>query len=143
MGISKEIIPIERVAGAIHLLRGQRVMLDFDLAALYGVATKVLNQAVKRNAARFPDDFMFQLSRDEVERISQIVAPLPYVLGSRSQFVTLNPQIARKGRRKKNWSQIVTSSLKHRGMTYRPYAFTEQGVAMLSSVLNSELARLL
>jgi hypothetical protein len=125
MGKSKGIIPIERVARAIHLLRGQRVMLDFDLAALYGVATKVLNQAVKRNAARFPNDFMFQLSGDEVERISQLVTPLP---------------TTRKARLKENRSQIVTSSLKHRGTTYRPFAFTEQGVAMLSSVLKSERA---
>jgi hypothetical protein len=119
MGMSKKIVPIERIAGAIHFLRGQRVLLDFDLAALYGVATKALNQAVKRNAARFPDDFIFQLSKDEVERISQIVTSSPGARRSRSQIVTL-----------KRGSNIK----------YRPYAFTEQGVAMLSSVLNSERA---
>lgn len=84
-------------------------MLDFDLAFLYEVETKVLNQAVKRNSIRFPPDFMFQLTLEEFEL---------------------------------NWSQIVTSSKKHRGKTYLPYAFTEQGVAMLSSVLRSEKAAL-
>src|SRR5436190_14241 len=107
--MSKEIISIERIARAIYLLRGHKVMLDFDLAALYGVATKVLNQAVKRNRDRFPEDFMFRLSVAETSSL-------------------------------RNWSQIVTSSRKHRGKSYRPYAFTEQGIAMLSSVLNSELA---
>ena len=95
--MSREIIPIERITHAIYLLRGQKVMLDFDLAALYGVATKVLNQV------------MFQLSVPETSSL-------------------------------RNWSQFVTSSRKHRGQSYRPYAFTEQGVAMLSSVLNSERA---
>lgn len=81
----------------------------------------VLNQAVKRNRERFPDDFMFQLNANEAGFL-------------RSQFVTLE-----KGRRT-NWSQIVTSSGKHRGKRYRPYAFTEQGIAMLSTVLNSNRA---
>jgi hypothetical protein len=107
--MSKEIISIERIARAIYLLRGHKVMLDFDLAVLYGVATKVLNQAVKRNRDRFPEDFMFRLSVSETSSL-------------------------------RNWSQIVTSSRKHRGKRYRPYAFTEQGIAMLSSVLNSERA---
>ena len=102
-------------------------MLDFDLAALYGVATKVLNQAVKRNRERFPDDFMFRLSAGEMANL-------------KSQFVTSSSQAAGDERVRKNWSQFVTSSRKHRGVTYRPYAFTEQGVAMLSSVLNSERA---
>jgi hypothetical protein len=125
--MSKEIIPVERIARNIFYLRGQRVMLDFDLAALYGVAAKVLNQAVKRNRERFPDDFMFQLTAAETS-------------SSRSQFVTLNKQLAGTEDITENWSQIVTSSRKHRGARYRPYAFTEQGVAMLSSVLNSERA---
>ena len=81
----------------------------------------VLNQAVKRNRERFPDDFMFQLNANDTGFL-------------RSQFVTLE-----KGRRS-NWSQIVTSSGKHRGKRYRPYAFTEQGIAMLSTVLNSNRA---
>ena len=91
---------------SIYLLRGEKVMLDSDLAALYGVATKVLNQAVKRNATRFPADFMIRPSADEIDLL-------------RSQFVTL-----KRGQHRK----------------YRPYGFTEQGVAMLSSVLKSERA---
>lgn len=101
------VIPTERIEQAILLLRGQKVMLDQDLAVLYGVETKVLNQAVKRNARRFPDDFMFQLTRQEVRNL-------------RSQF--------------------VTSSSAWGGRRTPPYAFTEQGVAMLSSVLNSDRA---
>jgi ORF6N domain len=127
MGTGKEIIATERIAGAIHLLRGQRVMLDFDLAALYGVSTKVLNQARKRHRSRFPDDFMFRLTNEEVSIL-------------RSQTVTSrlhdpgNPLI------RSNRSRRVTSPKKHGGRRYRPYAFTEQGVAMLSSILNSERA---
>jgi len=108
----------ENVVPLVRLIRGEKVLLDADLAELYGVATKVLNQAVKRNAERFPADFMFQLSAEESEAM-------------RSQFVTAS---SRPGG---NWSQSVTSSRKHRGAAYRPYAFTEQGVAMLSSVLRS------
>jgi hypothetical protein len=91
----------------ILLVRGERVMLDADLAELYGVETKVLVQAVKRNAARFPSDFMFQLTSDELRNLR---------------------------------SQTVTSSSAHGGRRYAPYAFTEQGVAMLSSVLHSPRA---
>jgi len=89
----------------IYEIRGQRVMLDFDLAEMYGVQTKVMNQAVKRNLGRFPDDFMFQLTKLEFDNL-------------RSQFVT------------SSWG----------GTRYMPFAFTEQGIAMLSSVLKSETA---
>jgi hypothetical protein len=98
----------ERVAGLIYLIRGEKVMVDADLAGLYQVQTKVLIQAVKRNLHRFPTDFMFQLSTEELEQW-------------RSQFVTSNPR-AKMGLRR------------------RPYCFTEQGVAMLSSVLRSKRA---
>ena len=125
--MSREIIPIEHIAQRIVYLRQQKVILDFDLAALYGVATKVLNQAVRRNRERFPDDFMFQLTTEEVSNL-------------KSQNVTSNLQTVGNQSATINWSQIVTSSRKYRGATYRPYAFTEQGVAMLSSVLNSERA---
>jgi hypothetical protein len=125
--MSKEIVPASRVAQAIHLLRGQKVMLDFDLAALYGVPAKVLNQAVKRNRVRFPDDFMFQLTAAETSNL-------------RSQYAISIAQHIDNQFDASNWSQFVTSSRKHRGTTYRPYAFTEQGVAMLSSVLNSARA---
>jgi len=125
--MSKELVPIERIAGAIHLLRGQRVMLDFDLAALYGVTTKVLNQARKRHRSRFPKDFMFRLTNEEVSNLrSQIVT---------SSLRGLGNQLMRS-----NWSGSVTGSKKHGGRRYRPYAFTEQGVAMLSSILSSERA---
>ena len=102
------IIPDELVINKIYLIRGQKVMVDRDLAKLYGVPTKAFNQAVKRNAERFPGDFMFRLTKKEWESL-------------RSQFVTL--EIGR-GKYPK----------------YLPYVFTEQGVAMLSSVLNSETA---
>ncbi len=102
----------------IHTIRGCQVMLDFDLAELYEVPTKALNQAVKRNMERFPDDFMFQLTHDEWQHL-------------RLQIVSSSS----------NWSQIVTSSnRKFRGETYRPFCFTEQGVAMLSGILRSEKA---
>jgi ORF6N domain len=102
-------------------------MVDFDLAALYGVPAKVLNQAVKRNRVRFPDDFMFQLTADEVSKL-------------RSQSVISSLQGADDKTAEANRSQFVTGSFKHREKRSRPYAFTEEGVAMLSSVLNSERA---
>jgi hypothetical protein len=104
--MSKEIIPIERVVQSILRIRGQKMLLDSDLAALYGVTTGSLNKAVSRNRDRFPSDFMFQLSAKEAE-------DLIFQIG-RSK--------GRGGRR------------------HRPYAFTEQGIAMLSSVLNSDRA---
>jgi hypothetical protein len=120
--MSKEIIPAEQIALRIRNFRGEKVLLDFDLAALYDVETRILNQAVRRNADRFPADFMFQLTSEEAEKLSQVVTP----------------SVA--GHDVSNSSQIVMSSGKYRGKRYRPYAFTEQGVAMLSSVLNSESA---
>jgi len=102
------LVPMERIERAILLLRGHKVMLDSDLAALYGVETKVLNQAVSRNIERFPEDFMFQLTEAEAILL-------------RSQTVTLKTG---RGQQRK----------------YLPYAFTEQGVAMLSSVLRSPRA---
>jgi hypothetical protein len=100
----KDLIPQEIIESKIFLIRGRKVMLDRDLAVLYGVETKALNQAVKRNSQRLPDDFMFQLSVEEARLLS------------RSQFVTL---------------------IKGQNIKYLPYIFTENGVAMLSSVLNS------
>ena len=111
----------EDLAPLILFVRGERVLLDSDLAAFYGVEARALNQAVARNRGRFPQDFMFRLSAEEYESI-------------RSQFVAASKGAAR------NSSQIVMSSRKHRGASYRPYAFTEQGVAMLSSVLRSPRA---
>ena len=111
----------ENLAPLIFLVRGEKVLLDADLAALYRVEARALNQAVARNRGRFPADFMFQLSAEEYE-------------GIRSRFVTASRGAGR------NSSQTVMSSRKHRGLSYRPYAFTEQGVAMLSSVLRSPRA---
>jgi len=109
-------ISITVIANKIYLIRDQKVMLDRDLAKLYGVPTFRLNEQVKRNKRRFPGDFMFQLTWDETKILrSQIAGSSDS--RSRSQFAILK----RGG-----------------NMKYRPYAFTEQGVAMLSSVLNSE-----
>jgi hypothetical protein len=110
---------VEAIARLVHAVRGERVLFDVDLANLYGVSTKALNQAVKRNRNRFPPDFMFQLTAEEWATM-------------RSQIVTSS--------KTGNRSQIVTGSSKHRDPVFRPYAFTEQGVAMLSSVLRSARA---
>lgn len=101
----KHLIPMERIAAKIHLIRGSKVMLDRDLAELYQVETRALKQAVRRNSARFPEDFMFEISQEEFNNLR---------------------------------SQLVTSSWG--GLRHMPMAFTEQGVAMLSSVLHSERA---
>lgn len=138
----------------IYEIRGQRVMLDRDLAAIYGVETKVLNQSVKRNIRRFEgDDFMFRLTKDEAQQIalrSQIATSkvlagnsLPDdIERSRSQIVTLNNPvgIGLSDDIVRLRSQIVTSNNGRGGSRYLPYAFTELGVAMLSSVLSSETA---
>ena len=100
-------ITVAQIEGVIHIVRGQRVMLDSDLADLYGILTKALNQAVARNADRFPDDFAFQLTLQDFRNLK---------------------------------SQIVTSSDDHGGRRKLPWAFTEHGVAMLSSVLRSPTA---
>ena len=104
---SNALIPVERIEKAIRLIRGQKVMLDRDLAVLYGVETRVLNQAVRRNIARFPSDFMFRLTVEEANLISQFA---------------------------------ISSSGGYGGRRKPPSAFTEQGVAMLSSVLRSSRA---
>ncbi|PIU52875.1 MAG: DNA-binding protein [Deltaproteobacteria bacterium CG07_land_8_20_14_0_80_60_11] len=120
----------ERIEQAILLIRGEKVMLDADLAALYGVATRVLIQAVKRNAERFPPDFMFQLTKEEVDLL-------------RSQIGTSKPDShLNQGESEILRSQIVISKIgdPRGGRRYLPYAFTEQGVAMLSSVLHSPRA---
>jgi hypothetical protein len=102
----ESIVPVERIQRTILFIRDEKVILDKDLAILYGVETKVLNQAVSRNLDRFPPDFMFQLTDSEYQCLR---------------------------------SQIVTSK-ERGGRQYKPYAFTEQGVAMLSSVLRSRRA---
>ena len=123
------LIPAERIERRILLLRGQKVMLDFQLAELYEVETKVLNQAVRRNIERFPEDFMFQLNWEEAAQVP------------RSQIVTLDGQSNAKSLKKRGIprSQIVTLE-SGKNLKYLPYAFTEQGVAILSSVLRSPRA---
>ncbi|MDI6735575.1 MAG: ORF6N domain-containing protein [bacterium] len=102
-----QLIPVERIESKILFIREQKVMLDRDLAGLYGVETGQLKRAVRRNIDRFPDDFMFELTKEELE----------------------------------NWRcQFGTSNGDKMGLRYNPMAFTEQGVAMLSSVLNSKRA---
>ena len=108
--MNQELIPVQNL---IYEIRGQNVMLDFDLAKLYQVETKALKQAVRRNLARFPSDFMFTLTQEEFN--SLIISP-------RSHFVTSEDE------------------QRNRQTKYMPFAFTEQGVAMLSSVLKSEIA---
>ena len=103
----QSIIPVERIASSIYLIRGEKVMLDSDLADLYHIETKNLNKAVKRNLRRFPNDFMFQLTDKEFESLK---------------------------------FQIGTSNQGRGGRRTLPYVFTEQGVAMLSSVLQSDRA---
>lgn len=106
MSADSNLVPLDQINNAIFQIRGQRIMLDADLAQLYEVETKMLVRAVKRNIERFPEDFMFQLTEEEFQNL-------------RSQFGTSS-----------EWG----------GRRYAPYAFTEQGVAMLSSVLRSETA---
>ncbi|MFC1885006.1 ORF6N domain-containing protein [Thermodesulfobacteriota bacterium] len=107
--MSKKVVkvPVERIKNLIYHIRGQKVMLDRDLSELYGVETRALKQAVRRNITRFPEDFMFEMTKEEFE----------------------------------NWrSQFVTSKGDKMGLRHRPMAFSEQGVAMLASVLKSERA---
>lgn len=113
------------IQSKIYEIRGQKVMLDRDLAAMYGVETRRLNEQVKRNIERFPEDFMFQLTRGELELL-------------RSQLATSN-QFGNQ--ETTNWtSQNATSNSAKMGLRRQPYAFTELGVAVLSSVLRSPLA---
>jgi len=118
---SNAIVLFDRIQQAILIVRGERIILDADLAALYGVTTKRLNEQVRRNRDRFPEDFAFRLSWEEVR-------------ASRSQFATLN-DLGSQGPRPQ------TATLKRgRNVKYRPYAFTEHGAIMAANVLNSERA---
>jgi len=118
-----EIVPAERIQSRIVVLRGQRVLLDADIASFFEVSTKQLNQAVKRNAAKFPDDFVFQLTREEVSalRVGQN-------LGVGEQALT------------KRRSQIVTGVSQNRARQHLPFAFTEYGAIQAANVLKSPAA---
>ena len=125
----------EELAQLVFHVRGEKVMFDADLAKLYGVTTKALNQAMTRNKTRFPADFAFRLTCEEFDSLrSQIVTTSNRPSDIRSQTVTALPQANRLR------SQIVTSKNGRGGRRYLPYAFTELGVAMLSSVLRSSRA---
>lgn len=120
--MTEALMPKEIIENKIYIIRGQKVMIDKDLALLYDIETKKLNQAAKRNIERFPNDFMFQLTKEEYAFLrSQIVTSKENDF-SRSQFATSKKEENRGGQR------------------YMPYAFTEHGVAMLSSVLKSKRA---
>ncbi len=135
----KETADIEVIKHRIYEVRGMQVMLDRDLAELYGVETKVLNQAVKRNIERFPEDFMFKLNRKDVFFLkSQQITVNEHNVDLRSQFVTSSPENIDAESDTHLESQIATSNWG--GGRYLPYAFTELGIAMLSSVLRSETA---
>jgi hypothetical protein len=116
--------PKKPIESLILNLRGQKVILDADLAELYGVPTKVFNQAVKRNAGRFPEDFIFQLTAQEWSNL-------------KSQIATSSSEAPQTEGGAPNWSQFVTSSKRHRGAAYRPTAFTEHGAIMAATILNS------
>jgi hypothetical protein len=111
---------IKSIQNRIYEIRGERIMLDFDLAELYEVSTGILNQAVKRNIKRFPEDFMFRLTTSEWQEIRPQIALATNEFSLRSQIVILE----KRGKHSK----------------YLPYAFTEQGIAMLSGILNSDRA---
>lgn len=118
---------IQKIQSKIYELRGQRVMMDRDLASMYGVETRILNQSVKRNIERFPEDFMFQLTKGEFEIL-------------KSRIVTSKVSESQKDEVLKS-QNVISKPLERRGGTQKlPYAFTEQGVAMLSSVLRSPQA---
>jgi hypothetical protein len=127
MGEEKPAERIEHVEPLIFTVRDRRVILDADLARLYGVTTKALNQAVKRNSERFPEDFAFQLTLVEAGSL-------------RSQTAAFGSQPAERNRDIQNRSQIVTGSQKHRDPAIRPWAFTEHGALMAANILRSEQA---
>ena len=117
---------LQKIQSKIYVIRGQRVMLDSDLAAMYGVETRALNQAVKRNAERFPEDFMFQLTKGEWTILQSQILTSISTDNQENDLLTSQIVILKNGRGQ------------HK--KFMPYAFTEQGVAMLSSVLRSPLA---
>ena len=139
--------PLENIENLIQVIRGKQVILDRDLARLYGVETKRLNQQVQRNIERFPADFMFQLSKEEFENWKSQFAISNKDEFSRSQIVTLNDdskdlrsQFATSNVNSINLTSQIVISNGRGGQRYLPYAFTENGIAMLSSVLRSPIA---
>lgn len=123
----RDLIPHEQIERSILLLRGQKIILDADLARLYGVPTYRFNEAFKRNRHRFPNDFAFQLTAAEFADL-------------RSHYATSSLQGADKSEDVANSSQFAMSSSRHRGAAYRPWAFTEHGALMAANILRSERA---
>ena len=142
---SSAIVPVERVRQVILLMRGQRVIIDADLARLYGVTVKRLKQQVRRNSDRFPEDFMFQLTWEEAESLRMQIAGLDVPADqtdSRSQIASLNdPSIAQvpqlQGVTGISSRMQIASLNRGRNVKYRPFAFTEHGAIMAATVLNS------
>jgi hypothetical protein len=126
------IVPVEGIATFIRLVRGQRVILDMDLARLYGVQTKRLNEQFRRNHERFPEDFAFQLTAEEASALTAQIAILNAKASSMSPNAASSPTA--------NRSQFATGSQKHRDPRYLPYAFTEYGALMAANILNSPRA---
>lgn len=144
-----KLVTLARIERAIRILRGQKVLLDEDLAVLYGVETRSLIQAVKRNKDRFPEDFMFRLTEDEVAFLRSQFVTLESSRDEangrsilRSQFVILETDTAPTEPDVRRGASVALRASNGRGRhrKYLPYAFTEQGVAMLSSVLRSPRA---
>ena len=143
------------IQNLILTIRGQRVILDADLAELYDVPTKRFNEAFKRNRERFPDDFAFQLTAKEFAELkakaaaansSQVAMSSSQAVENKmsvsnwSQIATSSSQVAENEETVPNWSQFVTSSSSRRGAAYRPWAFTEHGALMAANILRSERA---
>lgn len=147
--MEEKLVPLARIERAIRILRGQKVLLDEDLAVLYGVETRSLIQAVKRNKDRFPEDFMFRLTEDEVAFLRSQFVTLESSRDEangrsilRSQSVILETDTAPTEPDVRRGASVALRASDGRGRhrKYLPYAFTEQGVAMLSSVLRSPRA---
>lgn len=140
MSTDSNLIPAERIERRILLVRGQKVLLDFQLAELYEVETRSLNQAVRRNADRFPEDFVFQLTEEEAEGVMRSQFVTASALNSSQSVTSSEGNGLKSGDASSDMrSQTVIASEK-RNVRFRPYAFTEQGMAMLSSVLRSPRA---
>jgi ORF6N domain len=138
--VSLSLIP-DQLAPLVIRLRRENVILDSDIAELYGVPVGRLNEAVKRNMDRFPSDFMFQLSAEELENLkSQIAISSSDTDALRSQFANLNAKADSLRSQSVTLKRQIGTSSSHGGRRTLPYAFTEQGVAMLSSVLRSQRA---
>ena len=124
MAETTELMTVDNICNRVYIIRGQQVMLDYDLTEIYGYEVKRLNEQVKRNITRFPEDFMFQLTKDEIDFVKSQIVTSRNEDFSKSQIATLNVNGDKRGTNVKKL----------------PYAFTEQGIYMLATVLRGELA---